>query len=114
MARTEYSNKSVIPAGIRITMPETAIREKQQTKTNKSPIKHQQKTPCQYEDALLQKTQTTRENAITACISLEGNILSYVPLRFAANQQKKAFVGTTACDNAISEEDYQELKSFGS
>ena len=68
--------------------------------------------PRQYDNAP-QEAQATQENGITACISLEGDLLSYVPLKFTTNQQRKALIDTGACANAISEKDYQELKPFG-
>ena len=68
--------------------------------------------PRQYDDAP-QEAQTTQENGITACISLEGDLLSYVRLKFSASQQRRALIDTGACANAMSEKDYQEVKSFG-
>ena len=53
------------------------------------------------------------QNEITACISLEAAVLSYVPLKFPNNQQRKALIDTGACANAISEKDYEQLKPFG-
>ena len=53
---------------------------------------------------------TDEQNEITACISLEGDVLSYVPLKFPNNQQSKALIDTGARANAISEGDYEELK----
>ena len=67
--------------------------------------------PRQYDEAP-QEAQTTQENGITACISLE-DLFSYVTLKFSATQQRRALIDTGACANAISEKDYQELKSFG-
>ena len=51
------------------------------------------------------------QDEITECISFEGDVLSYVPLKFPNNQQKKAVKDTGACTNAISEKDYENLKS---
>ena len=57
---------------------------------------------------------TDEQNEITACISLEGDVLSYVPLKFPNNQQRKALIDTGACANAINKKDYEDLKSsFG-
>ena len=47
----------------------------------------------------------------TACISLESDVLSYVPLKFPNNQQKKALIDIGACANVNSEREYEELKS---
>ena len=68
--------------------------------------------PRQYEE---QPRKTKNEqNEITACISLEGGVLSYVPLKFPNNQQRKALIDTGACANAITEKDYDDWKSsFG-
>ena len=53
-------------------------------------------------------------NEITEYIPLEGDVLSYVPLKFPSNQKRKALFDTGACANAISERDYEDLKSsFG-
>ena len=61
-----------------------------------------------------QRETTDEPNEITACISLEGDVLSYVPLKFPNNQQRKALIDTGACANAISENNYGDLKStFG-
>ena len=61
-----------------------------------------------------QREKTDDQNEKTACISLEGDVLSYVPLKFPNNQQRKALIDTGACANAISEKDYEDLKSsFG-
>ena len=68
--------------------------------------------PRQYDDAP-QEAQKTQENGITACISFERDLPSYVPLKFSASQQRRALIDTGANANAISEKDYQELKSFG-
>ena len=78
----------------------------QRTETNKYYIKPHQKRvkPHQCET-------TDEQNEITACISLEGDVLSYVPLKFSNYQQKKALIDTGACANAISERDYFVLKT---
>ena len=75
--------------------------------STKKPIR-----PRQY-DIAPQEAQATQENGITACISLKGDLLSYVPLKFSTNQQKKALIDAGACANAIHEKDYKELKPFG-
>ena len=69
-------------------------------------------TPRQYEERP-RKTKN-EQNEITACIFLEGDVLSYVPLKFPNNQQRRALIDNGACANAISERDYDDLKSsFG-
>ena len=107
-------NKIAALADIQIIMRGTAIRENQQTNINKSLTKQHQNNeePRQYDDAP-QEAQTTQESGITACISYEADLLSYVPLKFSAGQQRRALIDTGACANAISEKDYHELKSFG-
>ena len=59
-----------------------------------------------------QRETTDEPNEITACISLEGDVLPYVPLKFPNNQQRKALIDTGSCANAISEKDYEDLKSI--
>ena len=51
-----------------------------------------------------------KRKKITACISLEGDVLSYAPLKFSNIQDRKALIDTGACANAISEKDYEELQ----
>ena len=59
------------------------------------------------------KKSTQREHhQITACISLEGDILSYITLKFSFKEARKALIDTGASRNAISEKDYEDLKSF--
>ena len=88
-------------------MHEIATTGDQQIEINKSHIKPHQKTvkPRQYEQQPRKK-----QSEITACISLEGDVLSYVPLKFPNNQQWKALIDTGAFGNAISEEGYEDLK----
>ena len=84
----------------------------QQKSTNSLPNStKKQIKPRQY-DIAPQEAQATQDNGITACISLEGDLLSNVPLKFSTNQQRKALIDTGASADAISE-DYQELQPFG-
>ena len=46
-----------------------------------------------------------------AFLALEGDVLSYVPLKFPNNQQEKALIDTGACANVFCKRDYEELKS---
>ena len=85
----------------------------QQKSTNSLPNSTKKRLKPRQYDIAPQEAQATQDNGITACISLEGDLLSYVPLKFSTNQQRKAFIDTGACANAISEKDYQELKPFG-
>ena len=59
-----------------------------------------------------QQKQHRRENQIIACISLEVDFLSYVPLKFFNSEHLKALIDTGAWANAISEKDYEKLKYF--
>ena len=114
MHKPATQNKYAILVDTQTITLEIAIRENQQIEINKSLTKQHQKRikPRQFDDAP-QEAQTTQENGITACISLEGDLLSYVPLKFSNTQQRKALIDTGAFANAISEKDYHELKSFG-
>ena len=61
-----------------------------------------------------QPREKNKENETTACISLEDDVLSHVPLKCPKNQQKKVLKDTGACANAISEKNYEDLNfSFG-
>ena len=66
--------------------------------------------PRQYEDKTEETTQS-EDHQITACISLEGDILSNVPLKFSSKETRKTLIDTGACANAISEHDYEDFKS---
>ena len=98
-------------------MATRAITQPKETSEYKStnPISNRTKKrvkPRQYEQKPREKTN--EQNEITACISLKGDVLSYVPLKFPIHQQRKALIDTGACANAISEKDYEDLKSsFG-
>ena len=50
---------------------------------------------------------------MTACISLEGDILSYVPTKVSTTHQRETLIDTGACAKAFSENNYEELKSLG-
>ena len=56
----------------------------------------------QYEEAWRQ-TQTLQGNEMTACNSLQGDILTYVTLKFSTTQQRKTLNDTGACPDAINE-----------
>ena len=44
-------------------------------------------------------------------VFLEGDVLSYVQLKFPNNKQWKKLLDTGACANAITERDYEEVKT---
>ena len=53
----------------------------------------------------------TPENVLTVCISVQGDVLSYVLLEFPENHYEKGLIDTGACANAISVKNYEDLKS---
>ena len=65
----------------------------------------------QYED-LPQEKQTPQENGMTTCISFEVYLLSYVPSKLSATQQRKAVIDTDACANPSCDKEYQEVQNI--
>ena len=100
-----------LPKSLRTRLQSKETSEKKSTNTISNRPKKRVK-PRQYEEQPW-KTKN-KHNEITACISLEGDVLSYVPLKFPNNQQGTAIIDTGGCGNAISERDYEDSKaSFG-
>ena len=64
--------------------------------------------PRQYEEKATQR----EHHQITACISLEGDILPCITLKFSFKEARKALIDTGASANAIREKHYEDLKSF--
>ena len=95
-----------LPKPLCQTLQSTQTSKQKRTNTLPDSLK-KRVTPRQY--AQKRKKTTEKENNITARISLEGHVLSYVRLNFSNNQHRKALIDTSAYANAISEKDYDEL-----
>ena len=94
-------------------MQETATRRNRPTEINKFLTKQHQKTNKATPVWYCTTGSTSDSGQWINSISHEGDLLSYVPLKFSTNQQRKALIDTGASAKAISEKDYQELKPFG-
>ena len=114
MTRTNSSKQICYTCGYANHSAETAIRKKRANRNQQIPYQTASKNDWSHASIRMhQHKKHKRHNGLTACISLEGDPVSYVTLTFSVNQQKKALIDTGACAFAISEKDYQELKSFG-
>ena len=104
-------DKCVTFAATQISMREIVTKGDQQIESNKYHTTKKRVEPRQY----VEPQETNNEQyGMTACIALEVDVLSYVPLKFPNNQHRKALIDTGACANAICEKDYEDLKlSFG-